>query len=52
MDGFSLKLSIFLFAGFLGALFAGLSGFAHGLVAASIWLCILASLDAAPSECR
>jgi uncharacterized membrane protein YfcA len=41
MDGFPLELPIFLVATFAGALVAGLSGFAFGLVAASIWLYIL-----------
>jgi hypothetical protein len=36
MDVFSLDLTIFLIATFAGALVAGLSGFAFGLVAASI----------------
>jgi uncharacterized membrane protein YfcA len=39
--------SIFLAATFLGALIAGLSGFAFGLVAASIWLYILSPLQTA-----
>ena len=43
MDGLSLDLAIFLIATFAGALVAGLSGFAFGLVAASIWLYILVS---------
>jgi uncharacterized membrane protein YfcA len=47
MDGFSLDLLIFLVATFAGALVAGLSGFAFGLVAASIWLYILTPLQAA-----
>ena len=47
MDGFHLDLSIFLAATFLGALVAGLSGFAFGLVAASIWLYILTPLQTA-----
>jgi uncharacterized membrane protein YfcA len=45
MDGFSLDLLIFLIATFAGALVAGLSGFAFGLVAASIWLYILTPLQ-------
>ena len=45
MDGFSLDLLIFLIATFAGALVAGLSGFAFGLVAASIWLFILTPLQ-------
>jgi len=47
MDGFPLELPIFLFATFAGALVAGLSGFAFGLVAASIWLYILSPLQTA-----
>jgi uncharacterized membrane protein YfcA len=41
MDGMSLELPLFLFATFAGAFIAGLSGFAFGLVAASLWLYIL-----------
>jgi uncharacterized protein len=47
MDGFPLELSIFLLATFAGALVAGLSGFAFGLVATSIWLYILSPLQSA-----
>jgi uncharacterized membrane protein YfcA len=47
MDGFPLELPIFLVATFAGALVAGLSGFAFGLVAASIWLYILDPLQTA-----
>jgi uncharacterized membrane protein YfcA len=47
MDGFPLELPIFLLATFAGALVAGLSGFAFGLVAASIWLYILDPLQTA-----
>jgi uncharacterized membrane protein YfcA len=47
MDGSSLDLTIFLTATFAGALVAGLSGFAFGLVAASIWLYILTPLQTA-----
>src|SRR3979490_1934522 len=47
MDVFSLDLTIFLIATFAGALVAGLSGFAFGLVAASIWLYILTPLQTA-----
>jgi len=47
MDGFSVDLLIFLIATFAGALVAGLSGFAFGLVAASIWLYILSPLQTA-----
>src|SRR4249919_248775 len=48
MDGFlPLDFAIFLIATFAGALVAGLSGFAFGLVAASIWLYILTPLQTA-----
>src|SRR5450759_841112 len=47
MDGIPFELPIFLFATFAGALVAGLSGFAFGLVAASIWLYILTPLQTA-----
>jgi len=47
MDGFPLELPVFLLATFAGALVAGLSGFAFGLVAASIWLYILTPLQTA-----
>src|SRR6202158_6138364 len=47
MDGFPLELPLFLIATFAGALVAGLSGFAFGLVAASIWLYILDPLQTA-----
>jgi uncharacterized membrane protein YfcA len=47
MDGFALEIPIFLVATFFGALVAGLSGFAFGLVAASIWLYILTPLQTA-----
>jgi uncharacterized protein len=47
MDGFSLEIPLFLLATFVGALVAGLSGFAFGLVAASIWLYILSPLQTA-----
>ena len=42
-----LELALFLLATFAGALVAGLSGFAFGLVAASIWLYILTPLQTA-----
>jgi uncharacterized membrane protein YfcA len=45
VDEFALDLSIFLIATFFGALVTGLSGFAFGLVAASIWLHILPPLQ-------
>jgi uncharacterized protein len=47
MDGLPLELALFVFATFAGALVAGLSGFAFGLVAASIWLYILTPLQTA-----
>jgi hypothetical protein len=47
MDGLSFDLVIFLAATFAGALVAGLSGFAFGLVAASVWLYILTPLQTA-----
>jgi uncharacterized membrane protein YfcA len=47
MDGFSLEIPIFLVATFAGALVAGLSGFAFGLIAASSWLYILDPLQTA-----
>src|ERR1700694_1178499 len=47
MDGFPLELPLFLLATFAGALVAGLSGFAFGLVVSSIWLYILTPLQTA-----
>jgi uncharacterized membrane protein YfcA len=47
MDGIPYELPIFLLATFAGAVVAGLSGFAFGLVAASIWLYILTPLQSA-----
>ena len=47
MEGFPFDLTIFLIATFLGALVAGLSGFAFGLVVASIWLYVLTPLQTA-----
>jgi uncharacterized protein len=47
MDGFPLDLWIFLAATFLGAVVAGLSGFAFGLVATSVWLHVLTPLQTA-----
>jgi uncharacterized membrane protein YfcA len=47
MDGLPLELPIFLLATFAGAVVAGLSGFAFGLVVASIWLYILSPLQSA-----
>lgn len=49
MNGFPLDLPILLVATFLGALVAGLSGFAFGLVAVSIWFYILTPLQTATS---
>jgi hypothetical protein len=45
MDGISLEIPMFLLATFAGAVVAGLSGFAFGLVAASLWLYILTPLQ-------
>src|ERR1700709_455842 len=47
MDGLPLELPLFLVATFAGALVAGLSGFAFGLVAASVWLYIITPLQTA-----
>ena len=47
MDGFPFELPVFLVATFAGALVAGLSGFAFGLVVASVWLHILTPLQTA-----
>lgn len=47
MDGLPLEIPLFVVATFAGALVAGLSGFAFGLVAASIWLYILTPLQTA-----
>ena len=47
MDGLPLELPFFLFATFAGAFVAGLSGFAFGLIAASLWLYILTPLQSA-----
>ena len=47
MDGLPLELPIFIIATFAGAFVAGLSGFAFGLVAASLWLYILSPLQTA-----
>src|SRR5229473_913512 len=47
MDGFLPDLTVFLIATFGGGLIAGLSGFAFGLIAASIWLYILSPLQTA-----
>jgi uncharacterized membrane protein YfcA len=47
MDGSPLELPVFILATFAGAFVAGLSGFAFGLVAASLWLYILSPLQTA-----
>jgi len=47
MDGTTLELTLFLLATFAGALVAGLSGFAFGLVVSAIWLYILTPLQTA-----
>ena len=47
MEVLSVDSAIFLVATFAGALVAGLSGFAFGLVAASLWLYILTPLQSA-----
>jgi uncharacterized membrane protein YfcA len=47
MDGMTLELTLFLVATFVGALVAGLSGFAFGLVVSAIWLYILDPLQTA-----
>jgi uncharacterized protein len=47
MDGSAFELPLFLIATFAGAFVAGLSGFAFGLVAASLWLHILTPLQSA-----
>jgi len=47
MDGFPFEIPVFLIATFAGALVAGLSGFAFGLVVSSVWLYILTPLQTA-----
>ncbi|MEH2626580.1 putative membrane protein YfcA [Bradyrhizobium sp. AZCC 1719] len=47
MDGTTLELSLFFLATFVGALVAGLSGFAFGLIVSAIWLYILTPLQTA-----
>lgn len=47
MDGMTFELPLFLLATFAGALGAGLSGFAFGLVVSAIWLYILTPLQTA-----
>jgi uncharacterized membrane protein YfcA len=47
MDGIAIELPLFLLATFAGAFVAGVSGFAFGLVAASLWLYVLTPLQSA-----
>jgi len=47
MDWFSLQFAIFLVATFAGAFIAGISGFAFGLIVASLWLYVLSPLQTA-----
>src|SRR5215475_11972972 len=47
MSGSQFEIPLFLLATFAGAFVAGLSGFAFGLVAASLWLYILSPLQTA-----
>jgi uncharacterized membrane protein YfcA len=47
MDGIAIELPLFLLATFAGAFVAGLSGFAFGLIAASLWLYVLTPLQSA-----
>jgi uncharacterized membrane protein YfcA len=47
MEQIPLEIPLFIIATFTGALVAGLSGFAFGLVAASIWLYILSPVQTA-----
>lgn len=47
MDGFSPELLLFVVATFAGAVVAGLSGFAFGLIAASLWLYVLTPVQSA-----
>ena len=47
MDGATFEFPLFLIATFAGAFVAGLSGFAFGLIAASLWLHILTPLQSA-----
>ena len=47
MHGIPFEIPLFLFATFAGAFVAGLSGFAFGLVAASLWLYILTPVQTA-----
>lgn len=47
MDGLPIEVPLFLLATFAGALVAGLSGFAFGLIVSSVWLYILTPLQTA-----
>jgi len=47
MDGITFEIPVFLLATFAGAFVAGLSGFAFGLVAASLWLYVLTPVQSA-----
>ena len=47
MHGIPFEIPLLLFATFAGAFVAGLSGFAFGLVAASLWLYILTPVQTA-----
>src|SRR5258708_32210795 len=47
MAGIAIELPLFLLATFAGAFVAGLSGFAFGLGAASLWLYVLTPLQSA-----
>jgi uncharacterized membrane protein YfcA len=47
MDGITFEIPVFLLATFAGAFVAGLSGFAFGLVVASLWLYILTPVQSA-----
>jgi uncharacterized protein len=47
MDGSLLDITIFLIATFAGALIAGVTGFAFGLVAAALWLHVLTPVQTA-----
>jgi hypothetical protein len=51
MDDFTI-LPLFLVATFAGAFVAGLSGFAFGLVAASLWLYIHCAVTERNFDCR
>lgn len=47
MDWFSVQFIIFLIATFAGAFVAGVSGFAFGLIASSLWLYVISPLQTA-----